>query len=79
MLLKNELTVRKKALVNPKFPDEEIISEFLTKPSEKPTLNLSWSMPVLHEFIVNISYLYIRFLKILNKSSYFYRILCQVF
>ncbi|XP_017070576.1 flap endonuclease GEN [Drosophila eugracilis] len=55
--IKAELTLRKKALISPDFPNEEIISEFLSEPSSIPNLNLNWRQPNLVKFIKQIGHL----------------------
>lgn len=46
--------MRKKALENGKFPNEEIISEFLSEPACVPSLNLNWKQPNLVKFIKQV-------------------------
>uniref|UniRef100_A0A182INU8 Flap endonuclease GEN n=1 Tax=Anopheles atroparvus TaxID=41427 RepID=A0A182INU8_ANOAO len=50
--IKAELDIKRKALADPEFPHEPIIEEFLTRPCELPTLDLSWRQPNLVKFIV---------------------------
>ncbi|XP_011180536.1 flap endonuclease GEN [Zeugodacus cucurbitae] len=52
--LKAELSLRKKAMTDPSFPSEEIISEFLNEPPTIPTLNLTWRQPNIVKFIKQI-------------------------
>lgn len=51
MSLKSELALRKKALIDPVFPSEEIIEEFLRQPKEVPKLELSWRQPNMVKFV----------------------------
>ncbi|KAH8402852.1 hypothetical protein KR222_002931 [Zaprionus bogoriensis] len=55
--IKAELALRKKALEHQNFPNEEIISEFLSEPSLVPQLNLNWQQPNLVKFIKQIGHL----------------------
>ncbi|KAH8270024.1 hypothetical protein KR018_002595 [Drosophila ironensis] len=55
--IKAELTLRKKALVAVDFPNEEIISEFLTEPNRIPDLNLNWRQPNIVKFIKQTGHL----------------------
>lgn len=52
--IKAELALRKKALENEKFPNEEIISEFLSEPACVPSLNFNWKQPNLVKFIKQV-------------------------
>nr|Q29FC1.1 RecName: Full=Flap endonuclease GEN; AltName: Full=Flap structure-specific endonuclease GEN; AltName: Full=Xpg-like endonuclease [Drosophila pseudoobscura pseudoobscura] len=55
--IKAELILRRKALLAPEFPNEEIISEFLSEPPTIPNLNLGWRQPNLVKFIKQIGHL----------------------
>ncbi|EDW50563.1 flap endonuclease GEN [Drosophila sechellia] len=55
--IKAELTLRRKALLSPDFPNEEIIAEFLSEPGTIPNLNLNWRQPNLVKFIKQIGHL----------------------
>ncbi|XP_017100331.2 flap endonuclease GEN [Drosophila bipectinata] len=55
--IKAELSLRRKALVDSSFPNEEIIAEFLSEPSTIPNLNLNWRQPNLVKFIKQIGHL----------------------
>ncbi|KAH8320218.1 hypothetical protein KR067_003589 [Drosophila pandora] len=55
--IKAELALRRKALVDSTFPNEEIIAEFLSEPSTIPNLNLNWRQPNLVKFIKQIGHL----------------------
>ncbi|KAL7732584.1 hypothetical protein ACLKA6_019211 [Drosophila palustris] len=55
--IKAELTLRKKALNDDNFPNEEIIAEFLSEPGTIPNLNLDWQQPNLVKFIKQIGHL----------------------
>ncbi|XP_043071474.1 flap endonuclease GEN isoform X3 [Drosophila grimshawi] len=55
--IKAELTLRKKALVDANFPNEEVISEFLTEPASLPNLQLDWRQPNIVKFIKQIGHL----------------------
>lgn len=54
MEIKNELTVRTKALVDPDFPNEELINEYLIRKDNIKELNLRWRQPNLVSFVVSI-------------------------
>uniref|UniRef100_A0A182Q8J8 Flap endonuclease GEN n=1 Tax=Anopheles farauti TaxID=69004 RepID=A0A182Q8J8_9DIPT len=53
--IKTELDIKRKALKDPEFPHEPIIEEFLSRPCDLPTLDLSWRQPNLVKFIKNMS------------------------
>ncbi|KFB45998.1 AGAP002669-PA-like protein [Anopheles sinensis] len=53
--VKAELDIKRKALMDPAFPHEPIIEEFLTRPCELPKLDLSWRQPNLVKFIKSMS------------------------
>ncbi|XP_052868064.1 flap endonuclease GEN [Anopheles cruzii] len=53
--VKAELEIKRKALKDPNFPHEPIIEEFLTRPCELPTLDLSWKQPNLVKFTQSMS------------------------
>ncbi|XP_062136830.1 flap endonuclease GEN [Drosophila sulfurigaster albostrigata] len=55
--IKAELMLRKKALTDVSFPNEEIISEFLSEPAKVPNLNLDWQQPNLVKFVKQIGHL----------------------
>ncbi|CAD7003617.1 unnamed protein product [Ceratitis capitata] len=55
--LKAELSLRKKALIDPSFPSEEIIAEFLNEPKSVPKLNLTWRQPNVVKFVKQIGHL----------------------
>ncbi|XP_039967282.1 flap endonuclease GEN isoform X1 [Bactrocera tryoni] len=55
--LKAELSLRKKAMMDPFFPSEEIIAEFLNEPSTVPTLALTWRQPNIIKFVKQIGHL----------------------
>ncbi|KAM8710972.1 hypothetical protein ACLKA7_017585 [Drosophila subpalustris] len=57
LAIKAELTLRKKALNDDNFPNEEIIAEFLSEPGTIPNLNLDWQQPNLVKFIKQIGHL----------------------
>lgn len=57
MSIKAELTLRRKALLAPEFPNEEIIAEFLSEPDTIPDINLNWRKPNLVKFIKQIGHL----------------------
>ena len=47
--------MRKKALLVPNFPNQDIIDEFLIcKEKDIPILALKWKQPKVHKFIVSI-------------------------
>ncbi|KAL9906409.1 XPG-like endonuclease [Glossina fuscipes fuscipes] len=52
--LKSEILLRRKALADLSFPNEEVIKEFLTQPDEIPKLQLSWNQPNIVKFIKQI-------------------------
>ncbi|KAJ8916059.1 hypothetical protein NQ315_010927 [Exocentrus adspersus] len=49
--IKNELNMRNKALEDPKFPDEDLVKEFLEKKDKVSQLNLNWKQPDIVKFI----------------------------
>lgn len=53
--IKNELNMRKKAITDKNFPDEELINEFLDRKDNISELNLKWGKPDLINFIVSCS------------------------
>ncbi|XP_020814673.1 flap endonuclease GEN-like [Drosophila serrata] len=55
--IKAELALRRKALLAPEFPNEEIIAEFLSEPATIPNINLNWRQPNLVKFIKQIGHL----------------------
>ncbi|XP_055910917.1 flap endonuclease GEN [Eupeodes corollae] len=55
LALKSELALRKKAMLSPGFPSQEIIDEFLREPPSIPKLNLSWKQPNIVKFIKQIA------------------------
>ncbi|BFF99622.1 flap endonuclease GEN [Drosophila madeirensis] len=55
--IKAELMLRRKALLSEEFPNEEIISEFLSEPPTIPQLELGWRQPNLVKFIKQIGHL----------------------
>ncbi|KAH8365809.1 hypothetical protein KR093_004669 [Drosophila rubida] len=54
LAIKSELMLRKKALTDVTFPNEEIISEFLSEPPTIPNLNFEWQQPNLVKFLKQI-------------------------
>lgn len=53
--IKTELDIRRKALQDPEFPPEAIISEFMDRRCELPPLDLEWRQPNIVKFIRNIA------------------------
>ncbi|XP_055846887.1 flap endonuclease GEN [Episyrphus balteatus] len=53
--LKSELALRKKAMLDPGFPSQEIIDEFLREPDSIPKLDLRWKQPNVVKFIKQIA------------------------
>ncbi|KAL1402354.1 hypothetical protein pipiens_006130 [Culex pipiens pipiens] len=49
--IKAELDIKRKALQDPEFPSEAIIDEFMVRPYELPTLDLTWRQPNFVKFI----------------------------
>ncbi|KAL3268908.1 hypothetical protein HHI36_007995 [Cryptolaemus montrouzieri] len=45
LYIKNEISVRSKALQDPNFPNKELISEYLTCKDEVSSINLKWTQP----------------------------------
>ncbi|KAH8278244.1 hypothetical protein KR044_006951 [Drosophila immigrans] len=56
LAIKAELMLRKKALTDANFPNEEIISEFLSEPDIVPNLNLDWQQPNIVKFVKQIGH-----------------------
>lgn len=52
--IKAELDIKRKALLDPAFPPEAIISEFMERTCDLPTLDLEWKQPNLVKFIVSL-------------------------
>lgn len=51
----NEISLRKKALYDENFPNQELIEEFLIKKDSVPTkLDIEWKQPQVNQFVVNI-------------------------
>lgn len=57
MAIKSELALRKKALAELSFPNEEIIQEFLNEPPNVPQIQFCWKQPNLIKFIKQIGHL----------------------
>lgn len=53
LAIKAELSIRNKALLDAKFPSQEIIDEFMDRPTNLPPLNLKWKQPNLVKFLVS--------------------------
>lgn len=54
-LMLNEISLRKKALHDENFPNQELMEEFLIKKNLVPTkLDIEWKQPQVNQFIVNI-------------------------
>lgn len=53
MTIKTELQIRKKAMMDEKFPSQEIIDEFLDDPDPVSTLQLDWGQPNIVKFVVS--------------------------
>ncbi|KAL3272005.1 hypothetical protein HHI36_022473 [Cryptolaemus montrouzieri] len=51
LYIKNEISVRSKALQDPNFPNEELITEYLTCKDEVSSINLKWTQPDLVNFV----------------------------
>lgn len=55
ILMLNEISLRRKALHDENFPDQELIEEFLNKKDLIPSkLDISWKQPQVYQFIVSI-------------------------
>lgn len=53
-LILNEISLRKKALLVPDFPKQELIDEFLVRKDSVPTkLDIQWKQPQVDKFIVS--------------------------
>lgn len=53
LAVKNELSMRSKALALPDFPSEELIREFLVRKDNVSSLNLKWKRPDILRFMVS--------------------------
>lgn len=53
--IKTELDIKRKALQDPDFPPEAIVSEFMERKCELPPLDLEWRHPNIVKFIRNIA------------------------
>lgn len=63
-LILNEVSLRKKALYDKNFPNQELIDEFLIRKDLIPTiLDIKWKQPQINQFIVSLL-LYYNMLKI---------------
>lgn len=51
--IKNELSMRDKALADANFPDQNLINEFLVRRDVASKLNLKWTQPDLRGFVVS--------------------------
>jgi len=50
----NEISLRKKALTDQNFPNQELIDEFLIRKDSVPTkLDIEWKQPKVTHFIVS--------------------------
>lgn len=52
--IKNEVSMRNKALTLPNFPDEELINEFLVRKDNVSKLDLRWKQPDMVKFVVRM-------------------------
>lgn len=58
-LILNEISLRKKALQDKNFPNQELIDEFLIRKDSVPTqLDIKWKQPQINQFIVSL-FLYV--------------------
>lgn len=55
--IKNELSMRDKALADTNFPDQKLINEFLITQDFTSKLNLKWTQPDFREFVVSTYFL----------------------
>lgn len=54
-LILNEISLRKKALHDKNFPNQELIDEFLIRKDSVPTkLDIKWKQPQINQFIVGL-------------------------
>lgn len=52
----NEISLRKKALCDENFPNQELIDEFMIRKDSVPTkLDVKWKQPQINQFIVSLS------------------------
>jgi len=66
-LILNEISLRKKALLDKNFPNQELIDEFLIRKDSVPTkLDIKWKQPQTSQFIVSLS-LHKQYIKIINN------------
>lgn len=55
VLILNEVSLRKKALLDKNFPNQKLIDEFLIKKDLVPTkLDIKWKQPQINQFIVSL-------------------------
>lgn len=53
-LIKNEVLLRRKAVGNENFPNQELIEEFLIRKDSVPTkLDIEWKRPQVNQFVVS--------------------------
>lgn len=57
--IKNELSMRSKALATEDFPSEELIKEFLIPKDNVAKLDVKWKQPDLVNFVVSVECKYI--------------------
>lgn len=54
-MILNEISLRKKALHDENFPNQELIDEFLIRKDSIPTkLDIKWKQPQLNQLIVSL-------------------------
>jgi flap endonuclease GEN len=51
LALKAELQIRRKALIDPDFPSQEVIAEFIDRPSRITSANFKWEQPKMVRFV----------------------------
>lgn len=55
-LILNEISLRKKALQDENFPNQELIEEFRARKDSVPTrLDIEWKQPQINRFVVSLS------------------------
>lgn len=69
-LILNEISLRRKALHDENFPNQELIEEFLNKKDMVPTkLDIEWKQPQVNRFVVNILLHIVIYCKIVSLLS----------
>lgn len=55
IFVKNEISIRKKALASPDFPNEALIDEYLNNKESIGSFSVDWTQPNIIKFVVSIT------------------------